>query len=134
MAGGSDPMTTTEQEQAERMEEELQQEDAEEDPALMEAVEGGEDLESSGHMVHVYNVPKGCSIAEVSGLFAGFARKGLGNVFCYRASDSVVTAEFECTAAVDAAVALTGTVLTPPKVGDISFPGDSIVVVAQPAA
>merc|ERR1740138_1625875 len=78
--------------------------------------DGGDDDESSEFVVHVQNVPSACTMADVSALFAG-----LGSPFCYKVSSSVVAVQFETASAVQAAVAMTGTILTPPKSGQIEF-------------
>eukprot|EP00747_Dinoflagellata_sp_TGD_P190007 gnl/TRDRNA2_/TRDRNA2_51050_c0_seq2.p1 gnl/TRDRNA2_/TRDRNA2_51050_c0~~gnl/TRDRNA2_/TRDRNA2_51050_c0_seq2.p1 ORF type:complete len:137 (-),score=35.56 gnl/TRDRNA2_/TRDRNA2_51050_c0_seq2:91-501(-) len=88
--------------------------------------DGEEDL-SAGFTVHVHKVPTSCTLDDVAKLF-----KHLGTAFCYRVSDSVVAVEFEMAGAAAEAVALTGTVLKPPKSGSIEFPGEAIDVVAQP--
>jgi len=86
----------------------------------------GADASDPACTVHVSNVPSAATMADVAALFAH-----LGSAFCYRVSDSVVAVQLETTSAVEAAVAMSGSVLTPPKSGHITFPGEVITVVAQ---
>ncbi|CAE8601987.1 unnamed protein product [Polarella glacialis] len=106
--------------------------DKEQEAVRPTAVEGEEDTMDdeeeagvqAGFIVHVRNVSPANSMADVVALF-----HALGPVFCYRVSDSVVAAELDSAAALEAALALTGTVLAPPKVGHVKIPGERIEVV-----
>mmetsp|Transcript_92254 Transcript_92254/g.162755 ORF Transcript_92254/g.162755 Transcript_92254/m.162755 type:complete len:139 (+) Transcript_92254:99-515(+) len=92
--------------------------------ALLAEESDGE--EPGSFMVHVKKVPPSCTLDDVSSLF-----KHLGGAFCYRVSDSVVAAEFETASAAQAAVRLSGTVLTAPQCGHIKFTGEAVEIVAS---
>ena len=81
------------------------------------------------HLVHIHNVPATSSLSDVNVLFVN---AGFELPFSFRVSDSVVAVQLESAAAVAAAVALTGTTLTPPKVGHVKIPGQVISVVPVP--
>ena len=83
-------------------------------------------------VVHVRNVPQTSSLSDVGILFA---KAGLHHPFSFRVSESVVAVQLETEAAVEAALALSGSILTPPKVGQINIPGQVIEVIqAAPTA
>ena len=82
-------------------------------------------------MVHVCNVPPTSSLSDIGILFA---KAGLHHPFSFRVSESVVAVQLDTEAAVEAALALSGSILTPPKVGQINIPGQVIEVIqAAPA-
>ena len=85
------------------------------------------DEDSHGtYLVHVCNVPPTSSLSDIAVLFAN---AGLHHPFSFRISDSVVAVELDSAAAVEAAITLTGSVLTPPKVGQINIPGQVVEVI-----
>ena len=77
-------------------------------------------------VVHVCNVPPTSSLSDVGILFA---KAGLHHPFSFRVSESVVAVQLDTEAAVEAALALSGSILTPPKVGQINIPGQVIEVI-----
>eukprot|EP00930_Biecheleria_cincta_P089674 TRINITY_DN7900_c0_g1_i1.p1 TRINITY_DN7900_c0_g1~~TRINITY_DN7900_c0_g1_i1.p1 ORF type:complete len:118 (+),score=22.98 TRINITY_DN7900_c0_g1_i1:12-365(+) len=69
----------------------------------------------AGYAVHVQNVPKTSSLSDVTALLQGpLSARGLGSVFCYRVSDSVVAVELES------------------QVGMVKIPGEAVTIVPAP--
>lgn len=98
-----------------------------------EGPEVDQDFDDTGHgafLVHVCNVPPTSSLSDVGLLFA---KAGLYHPFSFRISESVVAVQLDTAAAVEAALALSGSILTPPKVGEIKIPGQVIQVIEAPA-
>ena len=83
-------------------------------------------VEEQQYLVHVCNVPKTSSLSDVNALFI---RAGFGPPFSFRVSDCIVAVQLDSAAAVEAAMALDGTMLTPPAVGHVKIPGQRISVV-----
>mmetsp|Transcript_48061 Transcript_48061/g.59124 ORF Transcript_48061/g.59124 Transcript_48061/m.59124 type:complete len:117 (+) Transcript_48061:84-434(+) len=102
--------------------------------ANAEGPEIDQDLDDVSHgafVVHVHNVPPTSSLSDIGKMFA---KSGLHHPFSFRISDSVVAVELDTAAAVETALALSGSILKPPKVGQIDMPGQVIEVIEAPAA
>mmetsp|Transcript_40445 Transcript_40445/g.84358 ORF Transcript_40445/g.84358 Transcript_40445/m.84358 type:complete len:124 (+) Transcript_40445:32-403(+) len=82
--------------------------------------------EGQQYLVHVRNVPKTSSLSDVTALFV---RAGFSPPFSFRVSDSIVAVQLDSPAAVEAAITLDGTMLTPPPVGNVKIPGQRVSVV-----
>ena len=82
--------------------------------------------EEQQYLVHIRNVPKTSSLSDVNALFV---RAGFSPPFSFRISDSIVAVQLDSSAAVEAAMALDGTMLTPPPVGTVKIPGQRVSVV-----
>ena len=85
-----------------------------------------EELEEQQFLVHVRNVPKTSSLSDVNALFIN---AGFSPPFSFRVSDSIVAVQLDSSAAMEAAMALDGTVLIPPPVGTVKIPGQRVSVV-----
>ena len=98
-----------------------------------EQLETDQDLDDSGDgtfLVHVCNVPPTSSLSDIGLLFA---KAGLHHPFSFRVSESIVAVQLDTAEAVEAALALSGSILTPPKVGQINIPGQVIDVIQAPS-
>ncbi|CAE7275982.1 Trmo [Symbiodinium sp. KB8] len=84
--------------------------------------------EEQQYLVHIRNVPKTSSLSDVNALFV---RAGFSPPFSFRISDSIVAVQLDSSAAVEAAMALDGSMLTPPPVDAIPNETDSRDVFAE---
>mmetsp|Transcript_23409 Transcript_23409/g.44054 ORF Transcript_23409/g.44054 Transcript_23409/m.44054 type:complete len:134 (+) Transcript_23409:14-415(+) len=97
--------------------------------AGQEGHEGGDDDNDveveHGYLIHVGNLPSSCSLSDVSALLTG---AGFNPGLSYRVSDSVVAVSLSSEGEVQSSLRLNGVVLTPPPVGNVKMPGQSISV------
>ena len=82
--------------------------------------------EEQQYLVQIRNLPHSSSLSDVNALFV---KAGFSPPFSFRVSDTIVAVQLDSAAAVEAAMLLDGTLLTPPAVGSVKIPGQPISVV-----